>query len=192
MAAHRLDRIAFFGPMASGKTWCADYLVKEHGYIKISFAGKLKEIAADLFGVHGKDGADRLVLQQLGQKMREIRENVWIDYILKGLDNSYTYSYDENDQIKCRPMRFVLDDLRYVNEADALRKAGFTLIIASAPDSIREQRLAMLYPNIDPASYYHDSEQEWKRIDPDATVYSVGPRAISDIEKFLAEKVEVF
>ena len=71
-------KIAIAGRMASGKTTLANHLV-DMGYQKVSLAGKVKEIARDLFQMEEQD---RPLLQQIGMKMREIRPSVWIDYII--------------------------------------------------------------------------------------------------------------
>lgn len=57
----------------SGKDTVADYLVKQHGFVKVSFAGKIYEIARDLFNMTNKN---RALLQSIGQKMRQIDEEV--------------------------------------------------------------------------------------------------------------------
>lgn len=157
-----MNKLAFFGPMCSGKTWCADYLVQEHGYTKVAFASKLKHIALDLFGVVGKDGRDREILQQLGTKMREIKSDVWIDYLLR-FTNSPWVGSDPN---------LVLDDLRYVNEAKALKDNGWTLVLVTVPGVIREARIARLYPDTSASAITHASEQEWKDIPYDFAVES--------------------
>lgn len=163
-----LNKIAFFGPAASGKTWCADYIEAAYGYRKVGFAGKLKEIAFDLFDVHGKNGADRKILQDLGAGMREIKPDVWIDYVLK-ITNSISKEKSWRN--------LVLDDLRYVNEADALRANGWALVKVVVPEEIRQWRLSTLYPDTPLSTYYHASEQEWERITPDFSVPSSTDKA---------------
>lgn len=158
-----MNKIAFYGPASSGKTWCAEYLRLSYGYSRVAFADKLKIIASELFNVHGKDGSDRVTLQVLGLKMREILPSVWIDYILKRV--AYTTEVS----------LWVLDDMRYSNEADALRAAGWTLIMVTAPSEVRAGRLLALYPNTPASVYYHASETEWLSIDPDYIVTSVDP-----------------
>jgi len=101
--------IAIAGKMASGKTTLANHLV-ERGYQKVSLAGKVKEIARDLFQMEEKD---RPLLQQIGMKMREIRPSVWIDYII--------HLGEQHDNL-------VIDDVRFVNEARVLQEAGWIVI----------------------------------------------------------------
>ncbi len=151
-------RIAFYGPMCSGKTFAANYLVDHHGYQRVNFAGKLKELAANIFDVHGKDGEDRTVLQQLGQKMREIDTDIWVKLALEKI----RYNYPDS--------RIVIDDLRYVNEAKALRANGFTIVRVHTDEDIRLNRIKKLYPNTPVGADQHSSEREWELITPDYIV----------------------
>jgi dephospho-CoA kinase len=172
-------RIAFFGPMCSGKTYCADYLVKNRGFTKVNFAYKLKKLAAEIFDVHTKDGHDRIVLQQLGQKMREIDPDVWVKLALKEVA---FHEYANGTE------RFVFDDLRYMNEASALKEAGFTLVRVYVPENIRLQRIKDLYPNTPEDSASHSSELEWANIVPDLIIDSAYPDSPNQqIDNFLGK-----
>ena len=42
--------IGIIGAIGSGKDTIADYLVKNHGFTRLSFAGKVKDVAAIVFG----------------------------------------------------------------------------------------------------------------------------------------------
>ena len=120
-------KIAICGKMASGKTTMADWLVNQHGFKKASLAGKVKEIARDLFQMKEKD---RPLLQKIGMKMREVRPSVWIDYIIDVGDR-----YED----------IVIDDVRFVNEAKALHEAGWIVIRLNIDDDLQQERLKMTY-----------------------------------------------
>lgn len=120
-------KIAICGKMASGKTTLADWFVEHHGFQKISLAAKVKSIAADLFAMVGKD---RRLLQQIGMKMREIREDVWIDYLIN----------HEGENL-------IVDDVRFINEAEKLKTAGWTLIRINIDDDLQKERLQFTYPD---------------------------------------------
>jgi Holliday junction resolvasome RuvABC ATP-dependent DNA helicase subunit len=111
-------RVAFFGPMCVGKTWCANILANELDFEKLSFATAVKGTAKKLFGVTTKSAESRRVLQIVGEKMREIDPNVWINQVVNTVNDHPNVDY-------------VVDDLRYVNEAEALRALGFTLILVT-------------------------------------------------------------
>lgn len=177
-----LTRIAFYGPMCSGKTWCADYLVKYSNYRKVAFATKLKAIAYELFGVQGKDDEGRRVMQALGQGMRAIDNDVWIKYLLADVAR---YEVMEH---KGRTLPIVLDDLRLVHEAKALKRSGFTLIRVDCPDEVREERIARLYPNTSQETRADNTEKEWQQINPDHVVTSMDYGAAYSIQKILGEE----
>ena len=114
--------------MASGKSSLANLLCEsEPRFIKLSFAGKIKILARELFGMETKD---RHLLQQIGTKMREIRSSVWIDYLLaEAEDKSFV----------------VVDDVRYPDELQALRSAGFTIVYLEVDPEVQRQRLQQTY-----------------------------------------------
>jgi dephospho-CoA kinase len=62
--------IGICGFQSSGKDTIADYLIKEHGFIKMSFASKLKDIISIMFGW------PRNKLEGLTKEHREWRETV--------------------------------------------------------------------------------------------------------------------
>ena len=69
---------------------------------------------------------DRSLLVNIGTKMREIDENVWINYIIN----------QTKDKDYC-----VIDDLRYQNEYDALYKNGFNIIKLIVDNKTQEERI---------------------------------------------------
>ncbi len=159
------DRIAFFGPMASGKTWMANYFWQNYQWsTRISFADPLKALAYKLYGIEGKSGTNRTILQELGQDIRKHDPDVWIKLALEKiieLENTYK-----------EPPLVLLDDLRYVNEAKALKRNGFMLVQVATSEEIRQRRIDTLYPKTPAQSYYHGSEVEWRDIRPDVVVKS--------------------
>lgn len=123
-------KIAICGKMASGKTTLADWFAEHHGFLKISLAAKVKDVAKDLFGMTHKD---RRLLQQIGMKMREIKEDVWIDYLVN-------LQVDEGENL-------IVDDVRFINEAEKLKSAGWTLIRINIDDELQCERLKSTYPD---------------------------------------------
>jgi len=169
------QRIAFYGPMVSGKTYLANHLVANHNYRKVAFADKLKSLAYELFGVQYKDGPDRIILQKLGDAMRSIDEDVWIKYALNTIQmNKYLPNLSK--------YRVVIDDLRLANEAKWLKKNGFILIYVDADENIRVERMSTLYPNAAPEALLHASEQEYKHIVPDYILKNNSPLSLDDLD----------
>jgi len=114
--------IGLGGRFCSGKSTVASELVKRNKKIHvINFADKLKEIATDLFGMTVKD---RTLLQKLGVKMREIRKDVWIDYVFK----------------ECKKHKIsIIADVRFPNEVSRIKaENGKTIFI----DRLSKDRLS--------------------------------------------------
>ena len=138
-------RIALLGKMASGKTHYALQLQEANPKMhRLAFADPIKELAHDLFGMEDKD---RKLLQQIGSKMREIDENVWINTLLRRAEG-----YES----------VVVDDVRYPNEIRALQEAGFHIRYLEVSPQTQRERIMAIYrddwrqhlDNMD-----HDSEQ---------------------------------
>ena len=123
-------KIAICGPMGSGKTWLAEKLVNDFDLTRINLAGKVKAIAADLFFMK-PENKDRVLLQNIGKKMRDVRSSVWVDYLL--------HQSAEGD--------VVCDDVRFVNEARRLQEDGFTIILLNITENLQKDRLQRTYPD---------------------------------------------
>ena len=120
-----------------GKDTAAEYLEGRHpGVVKrVGFADKLKQITMDLFGLsyeqcygskevketvdprYGK--SPRQIMQEVGEKMREIYEDIWVDTVfnttIPPLEES---GYDF----------FVISDVRYPNEGDRVHHFEGTVV----------------------------------------------------------------
>ena len=139
----------------SGKDTVADYLVKEHNFVKVSFAAPVKEFAIKHFGltpgeVYGKKtNTSRWVLQAIGNGCREeFGRGVWIDKLWEKI---------------CPLERVVISDLRYLNEADFLGRIGGAIIKINRPDA----------PAIE-CGADHPSEIEMEKIVPDYALENDG------------------
>jgi len=158
--------------MGVGKTWCANYL-EVAGWRRYSLANKLKSLALELYGIKDKSDRSRRVLQELGMDIRKHDNDVWIKYLLKRInfDGSSTNA--------------TIDDVRFVNEAKWLRENGFILVQVTCDESVRQQRIANLYPDASESRHQHQSEVEWKEIEPDFVIDSSDPAVAIDIERML-------
>lgn len=116
------NKIIINGRACSGKDEIADYLVEKYGYIKISFATPIYEIAREYFEMTNKD---RKLLQLIGEAMRSIDSDVWVKYAFKVAN--------ELDKV-------VIADLRRENEYTHAVKNGFTPIRVQADYDIRIER----------------------------------------------------
>ena len=113
--------------MQHGKDTVADYLVNNHDFVKVRFADKLKDIVAEIYGWDRDllDDADfkntydpywdttpRKALQTTGQAMRDnVRSDIWVKALMRSVDQM------DDDRV-------VIPDMRYINEAEAIKRAG--------------------------------------------------------------------
>ena len=125
-------RIAVTGKMCSGKTTLCNYLCELEPRFQIfSFGKKVKDVASDLFNMDPQI-KDRTLLTSIGQKMREINKDVWVNYVIE----------------QCKDVEYCLvDDLRYQNEYEALIKNGFKIIQLNISDELQEYRIRNIYPD---------------------------------------------
>lgn len=124
------NSIAVIGRAGSGKTTAAEYLADIHGYIRVSFAGTLKEVATHIWGPDARTDRDKL--QKLGMAVREIDPNAWVNAALRAVRLHDEAGSDE---------KFVIDDCRFPNEYWALKELGFVFLQVQAPEITRIERL---------------------------------------------------
>lgn len=146
--------IGLIGKMGSGKNTVADVLIRTHGYIPLAFATPLKEMVIEAdpliacgahnwnadrkfaMQIHLSDLLDngmtfeeckreypevRRTLQRIGQGARKVDPDYWVRAL-------FTRALDIPES---QPV--VITDVRYPNEADALRTAGYTLVRITRP-----------------------------------------------------------
>lgn len=120
--------IGISGKRGVGKTVAAKYLVKHHGFIRLSFADELRRLArvllpfteADFTDIRKKespfldyDWTPREFMIQFGEFMRYYDQDYWARSVLDRLDLKKDY---------------VIDDLRFPNEYDLLKEKEAVII----------------------------------------------------------------
>lgn len=164
-------RIGIVGKMASGKSTlakciCEQWVAAGHEEEELrtmAFADEVKRLASTLFGMTTKD---RPLLQQIGTKMREIDPDVWASCLLR--------------KVEAQPARgVVVDDVRYANEAAALRRSGFTLVRIEVDGATQLRRLQAAYPSTWEQHARH-AQHESERFEGVEADISVGSGSIDD------------
>ena len=123
-------KIAICGKICSGKSYIANYLHQKYNFKIYSFSMGVKKYAVELFDMKEKD---RKLLQLLSRNMKEIDENVWINFLDKNL--------------KTTDQHIVIDDLRFENEYHYLKKNDFILIKLNINSDLQKKRILDTYPN---------------------------------------------
>ena len=152
---HKINKIAIIGKICSGKSFLANYLVENYNFKKYSFADPLKKIAKEYYNMKNKD---RILLQDLAEKMKEIDKNVFVNYLVNKIDK------EEN---------VVIDDLRFENELLELKKNNFTIIKLKINRTNQLNRYCKLYNKRDINRLNHDSEIEMEFLDKDLIDYEL-------------------
>ena len=140
MTADQQRIIGIIGAIGSGKDTIADYLIEAHGFKKASFARRVKDAAAAVFGwdrelLEGstresrewREQVDpfwglspRVALQKIGTEMfrTHIRDDIWVRAL-------------EKDLAAEPAQNFVITDCRFQNEIDTIRACGGRIIYVS-------------------------------------------------------------
>lgn len=177
--------IGLSGFAGSGKSTVAEYLVREHGFIRMSFASAVKDVTAAAFGW------DRQRLEGATPQDRTWREHpdaFWSDRMGKPFTPRYALQYIGTDVFRSHVLstiwadlivnkikqcddstKIVIDDVRFVNERTALRQvdAKFLLLRRDAFASpLHEQlwisaRRGNFGQGIQKPIALHSSEWDW-------------------------------
>lgn len=167
----RFSNIALMGKARSGKDSVAAELVAQHGYTRLAFADPLKEMALTinphihmsyqvwtrlepLVSAIGWERAKddhpevRRLLQAMGQTVRSYDPAFWVRALIRK-----TVTVDGP---------IVVTDVRYPNEHNALRRAGFDIVRITRPGA---------------GTLAHESESALDEYPADATIPNDGTLA---------------
>jgi hypothetical protein len=146
------QRIAFIGEMGSGKSDYSKFLAQTYGFTVISLAKPMKDIGrrlAPLFGIDPNNkAAMRPMLQEIGAGPREADPEFWPRNLIA--------QYDLTDSTQ--GVSYVLDDLRYPNEGQALHRVGFHIIRLEASEAARKARILKRDGVVDESVFSHETE----------------------------------
>jgi hypothetical protein len=173
--------VAFCGPEGCGKSFAAEHLIANHGFVRFSFADPIREMLR-IIGVTDKELSDRVLKEspcaalhgrtprhamktlgtEWGRDMIDIK--LWSDLALKRLLAA-----------SAAGLRVVLDDCRFDNEAETWIKSGGVIL------EIRREGC-----NYDPA---HASSAGLSRQLIDAIIDNKGtPEFLLEVEKLALDK----
>lgn len=161
--------LALAGGMFAGKSTIADALT-EYGYVRMSFAAALKNVAALAYGTVDKseyyettsldgdlrDLSGRQILQGVGQAIKQVDRNFWIRCFLR-------------DAKRYGGAPLIVDDMRFIFEMEALRAEGWFIVGIDTHMTTRLDRAKKItgrLPSSDELG--HESEVEIPKVIEDA------------------------
>lgn len=177
---HPLDRVAFAGPMCSGKTTLANVLVEDFGYHRVNFAGLLKKTVKKLYGVVNKNDEGRQLLQEFADDLKKWDPNLFTTHLLIDIEERILQDNYET---------FVVDDLRFKHEYEALKKNGFTIVGVACREDERMKRIFSLYPDTNESRLLHPSEIGWKEMKMDYWIDNTGPSGETSVHDLIMGSV---
>lgn len=165
-------KIALFGKMRSGKNTVADYLTEEFGFQQVAFGDGIGEIIDKYFPEARSKGKPRKHYQHIGQELRKLNEDVWIDYLLRKVER------ESSNHLKLHPLNeklnIVVTDGRQLNEAKRLKERGYTIIKVTTPEELRLERIKASGDNFNIEQLDHETELQVDLVEPDIEIINNG------------------
>lgn len=140
-------KIAFGYKARSGKDTSAEYLQKQHGGQIFKFAQPIYDIMKATHEIAGVDTfKDTKLLTWIGTDWaRAINENIWVDHCLNRIHQAERQGcYLSNEAFV---NNFFVTDVRFPNEAEALKNNGFFLVKIDRRTRPQEERAAHMSEN---------------------------------------------
>lgn len=176
------------GFKGSGKDTLGDYLVKNKGFIKFSFASVLKDITAVLFNwdrnmLEGntkesreeREKEDKWWSEKLGFKVtpRIMLQKIGTEIMRNNLHADIWKIIVERKIVENKDKNIVITDCRFVNELDMIKKYNGKVIhiYRSLPDWYKEYKNTN---NNSPINGIHQSELNWIKYDFDIELDNSG------------------
>lgn len=124
------------GKAGAGKSCICKYLVEKNGYILGKFANPVYMIAEKYFKMKEKD---RQLLQIIGTDAGRdyLEKDIWVNRFLEDIE----IVNETCKQLNLPEKKFIVDDVRFDNEAITLLKEGWIGIWLNVNDEIRIKRL---------------------------------------------------
>lgn len=149
-------QIALLGKMRSGKDTIADYADKQYGFTRFAFGDGIREVCHILFPDQMRNGnKPRSLLQGVGQMMRQLDNNVWVNKCFKEIEDERFKSAIALGKDILNP---IITDLRQPNEYAKCKKEGFVFVKVHCDDELRVKRILEKNDKFDPKDLQHETE----------------------------------
>lgn len=174
-------KIGLTGKMRSGKDQVADLLQaqledKGESVHILGFAEGIKELLTYFTPKVFEEGKPRYAYQRVGQVMREVYEDVWVD---RTVDRITLLEKDfPKDSI-------IVKDVRQPNEYSTLKDKGYTIIKVEADTEVRVARSLSSNDSFDISHLYHETELGVEDIEADYVINNSG--SMDELEQLTEE-----
>lgn len=143
-------RIAVYGKLRAGKTEVCKYIAEKYECEVFEFSEALQRVV-DIIYPQYKNTKNREKLVEVGQHMRKLNEDVWVDIIKHKIQSS-------------KSPNILVAGVRQQNEYDMLKELGFTFIQVEACETTRIERCIEAGDKFDKDSLVNPTElvmDEW-------------------------------
>lgn len=139
-----MDNICLFGNQGVGKDTIANILINDHGYVKLAFASKVKDVVSILFGwdrymlegdtIESRNWREKIDIywsEKLEIKdftPRKALQTIGTDVFRDHFHNDIWLLIIENEIRKLNTNKIVITDCRFENEYEMLKKLGFNMV----------------------------------------------------------------
>lgn len=154
-------KVAICGRIRSGKDTVGELLVIKYGFTRFAYGDGIKQLIGDLFPDELAKGKPRKLLQDVGQKMREVDPDIWVRRV-------------EREVLASGASKVVITDLRQPNEYEALRKSGYFIIKLKVDDMTQLERVERAGDKYNDKDFLHDTESHVDGFEAHATIYNNG------------------
>ena len=173
-------KIGIIGEMRSGKDTVAKIIKEQtsdqNRTINFAFSEGIHTVINLLMPEVYEQGKPRKELQEIGQFMRQLKPDVWIDYLFKTLGYEWASK---------RGYNMILTDVRQPNEVKRLKDQGFIILKVSAPVDVRVKRILEEGDTFETTSLNHDTEKSVATLPFDYHIVNDG--TLEDLEKSVAD-----
>lgn len=164
----RKIKIALIGKMRSGKDTIGEWLINEYEFKKYAFADGIGEIIDKYFPEARANGKPRLHYQHIGQELRKLNPDVWVNYLMRTLEKDDYH-------------RIIITDTRQVNEVKTLKENGFIIIKVEADEETRIKRILESGDNFNIEHFQHETEAQVDLTEADITI--VNNKTIEELKQ---------
>lgn len=178
-------KIAVVGKMRAGKDSVANVL-RGYNFHPVAFGDGIKQITREFFPEVYGSGKPREHYQHIGQSLRELNPDVWINYAHREMLNTLAYGISR----KGIEPNVIITDCRQKNEEAYLRRNGFKIVKVFAEDEIRLQRIKDAGETVTQAQFNHGTEQEVDSITADYLIYNNG--TLQELERQVIDMYTYF